>query len=85
MEQNQCTDQEIIKALEFWMQSLPDPEERSFEYDGAHYSPNEIIDHIKGGTSLGAELLETVRSLSQKMGMDPRQVILISFGGDAQN
>lgn len=85
MEQNNCGDKEIIEAFELWLQSLPDPEERTFEYDGAHYSPNEIVDHIKGATPLGAELLETIRSLSQKLEMDPRQVILISFSGDAQN
>lgn len=85
MKQNDCSDKEIIEALEFWLQSFPDPEERNFELGGAHYSPAEIVDHVKGNTSLGKEFLGTIRSLSEKLKMDPRQVILISFGGDTQN
>lgn len=85
MEQTNCSDQEIVKAFEFWLQTVPNPEKRDFEYDGAHYSSAEIVDHIKGGTSLGKEIISVIRSLSQKLKKDPRQVILISLGGDAQN
>ena len=79
MPETKRTDEEIITGFEFWLKSITEPNQKSFSYDGNLYSPSELVQAVKEKTPLGNELLETIRSLSQKLGMDPVSVILIAI------
>lgn len=69
------SDEKIIADFEIWLEHLENPDKKNFPMDGCNYSPREIVDHIKGKTSLGKELLTTIRSLSKALGTAPCYII----------
>ena len=65
------SDEKITADFEIWLEHLENPEKRSFPMNGCLYSPREIVDHIKGKTPMGKELLATIRSLAKALGTAP--------------
>ena len=69
------SDKKITSDFEVWLAHLADPDKPNFKRDGCHYSPREIVDHIKARTPLGKELIADIRAISKALGTAPCYII----------
>ena len=70
------SDEKIIKDLEKWAQQFTNPEKIIIPWDdNKSYTLLEILDALKTKTDLGKDFLKMYRSLSEKIGIEPIELI----------
>ena len=70
-----AADEKFIQDFEEWAKQFPNPEEELFCYDNECYSIRQILNALNSKTKLGKDFLETYRSLSEKLGINPMILI----------